>query len=57
MAFDETKSPSTATGLYSNLTFLPNVAEEIRDHPDAVVEKLTKMREMRESFVLQRNLV
>lgn len=50
MAFDAIKSPSTATGLYHNLTFLPNVAEEIKSQPDAVVEKLQKMRELRESI-------
>jgi hypothetical protein len=46
LAFDATKSPSTAIDLYNNLTFLPELAESIKNHPDAVVEKLQKLREM-----------
>lgn len=53
MGFDKAASTSTATGLYNNLTFLPEVADEIKNHPDAVLEKLQKMRELRESFTLR----
>lgn len=48
LAFDMTKSASTAIDLYNNLTFLPELAESIKNRPDAVVEKLQKLREMRE---------
>jgi hypothetical protein len=44
MAFDASKSTSTATGLYNNLTFLPNVSEEMKTDPEAVVDKLQQLR-------------
>ncbi|KAJ9111193.1 hypothetical protein QFC20_002687 [Naganishia adeliensis] len=44
MAFDASKSTSTATGLYNNLTFLPHVSEEMKTDPDAVVDKLQQLR-------------
>nr|GFD58876.1 hypothetical protein [Tanacetum cinerariifolium] len=50
LAFDATKSTSTATSLYNNLTFLPDVAEELKNRPDAVTQKLQKLRELRKSF-------
>ncbi|KAJ9110677.1 hypothetical protein QFC19_001506 [Naganishia cerealis] len=44
MAFDQSKSTSTATGLFNNLTFLPSVAEEMKNNPDGVVAKLQELR-------------
>lgn len=44
MGFDQSKSTSTATGLFNNLTFLPSVAEEMKSNPEGVVAKLQELR-------------
>ena len=44
MGFDQSKSTSTATGLFNNLTFLPSVAEERKSNPESVIAKLQKLR-------------
>ncbi|KAJ9101136.1 hypothetical protein QFC21_003354 [Naganishia friedmannii] len=44
MGFDQSKSTSTATGLFNNLTFLPSVAEEMKTNPEGVVAKLQGLR-------------
>lgn len=44
MLFDREKSPSIANGLLNTLTNLPQIAEELKTHPEQVVAKLEELR-------------